>query len=708
MYDDEELVRDFLTESTESLDQLDRDLVALERAPGDRTLLGAVFRNVHTIKGSTGFFGFARLERLTHTGETLLARLRDGELTLDERMTTALLAMVDAIRRVLGSIETSGREGDDDHAGLVATLATLASSTDTARGADVEGRSPARPVETKVTSPADTIRVNVGLLDRVVNLVGELVLVRNQLLQAGVVLEDGTLAKISQRVDALTTELQESVLKARMQPIGHAFATFPRVVRDLAHASGKAIELVIEGAETELDRTVLEAIKDPISHAVRNAVDHGLETPDRRAATGKPPAGRLSLRARHDAGLVVVEILDDGAGLDLTRIRTRAVERGILSATEARAMGDREVSQLIFHPGFSTADRITNVSGRGVGMDVVKTNVESIGGSVDLETRAGHGTTVTFRIPLTLAIVPALSIKTRSERFAIPQVNVLEVVSVDREAAATKFDRVQDSTLYRLREKLLPVVFLDRALELTGPDDAGDVQYIVVVQAGGRQFGLVVADIGDTEDIMVKPLGPVLERVESLGIFAGATLMGDGAIALVLDVLGMARRAGVLSAAEEAVKAVSALPTATTDAAESFLVFQAGRSDRIAMPMEMVSRLEEIRREDIERAAGRQVVQHRGRILPLIDLGAELDGAPAIRDGKDTLPVILYAQGDRCIGLIVEQVCDVVDETLAVRHPIARSGMAGVAVIQGKVTDLLDVEGVIRRIDPDFFTRRAA
>jgi len=717
---DDEVIREFLLESSESLNQLDRDFVALEQDPSDKQRLGAIFRCIHTIKGTSGFLGLASLEALAHTGETLLSRLRDGELALDGTMASALLAMVDVIRRMLLSVETTGREGGEDVGPLVARLAALTERGGAAPGPDAPplvlptGAEPVSDSASVSLSTAEepgaharasitesTIRVDVDLLDRVMNLVGELVLARNQILQFGSTVEDAAFANAAQRLNLLTTELQEGVMKTRMQPIGNVWNKFPRVVRDLAHACGKQVVLELEGTGTELDRSIIEAIKDPLTHAVRNAVDHGFETPARRLAAGKPPAGRLHLRAYHEGGQVNIEVSDDGGGLDVSRIRTRAIERGLVTAERAGRMNDREVIHLVFQPGFSTAEKITNVSGRGVGMDVVKTNIEKIGGTVDISSQAGRGTTLKIKIPLTLAIIPALIITSRSERFAIPQVNLLELVRLEGEQTRRSIERLHGTTVYRLRGNLLPLVFLDQALQLGGQAAPTDVVNIVVLQADDRQFGLVVDGICDTEEIVVKPLG---KELKGLTAFAGATIMGDGRVALILDVLGIAQRANVVSASRERAMAdKGAQARETTEARETLLVFRVGEGGRMAIPLSMVSRLEEISAALVEQAAGCDVVQYRGAILPLVHLGRELRLAAGDRDAMLPLQVVVYSEGGRSVGFVVDQILDIVEEPVAVRQRGSRSGVLGAVVVQGKVTDLLDVHGVIRRSTPSFF-----
>jgi two-component system chemotaxis sensor kinase CheA len=725
--DDDDLMREFLTESRENLHQLDRDFVELEKNPRDPHLLGAIFRAVHTIKGTAGFLGLVKLESLTHIGESQLSRLRDGALTLDTQLTSKLLAMVDAIRQILTSLEATGSEGDQDFSRVVQELSGIgvAPSPDSAPPAPLlpvraatpppvplpQASGPSLPAPAPTESAArggaaDTaIRVDVALLDRVMNLVGELVLARNQIMQFGLTSKDAGFVNASQRLNLLTTELQAGVMKTRMQPIGNVWNRFPRIVRDLANVCGKKVTLELDGTETELDRSIIEAIKDPLTHAVRNAVDHGIESQERRIEAGKSAVGRILLRAYHEGGQVNIEISDDGGGLAIEKIRARAVERGLVTGERASRMSEREVGHLIFLPGFSTAEQVTNVSGRGVGMDVVKTNIEKIGGTVDLSSRPGLGTTLKIKIPLTLAIIPALIVTSGGERFAIPQVNLLELVRLEGAQARRGIESLHGTDVYRLRGNLLPLVFLNEALRLPSVGASEDIRNIVVLQADDRQFGLVVDGISDTEEIVVKPLGKELKGISA---FAGATIMGDGRVALILDVLGIAQRANVVSPSRDrAIVDRAREQRSLQDTREALLLFRVGRSTRMAIPLSMVARLEEIAPEKIERAAGRDVVQYRGAILPLIMLGRELLREPCA-EGTAPLLVIVYSENGRSIGLAVEQILDVVEEQITVRSQGSREGVTGSAVVQNRVTDLLDVHGVIRRFDPSFFNRKEA
>ena len=885
---DEEIVREFLVESYENLDRLDRDLIALEKDPGNRETLASVFRTIHTIKGTSGFLAFNQLEAVAHVGESLLARLRDGLLTLRPDITTGLLAMVDAVRQMLASIEAAGNEGERDDRDLIARLTLLLQPKTAASPAQelsampsAESKQPEQsrppvanvpdaiasqsgsqaserceavepqevgspepnveiPIEKEVAKSPDladastvqqahgqsasdsTIRVDVGQLDRLMNRVGELVLLRNQIVQFTNSSEDSDLIGTSQRLNLLTTELQEGVMKTRMQPIGNIWNKFPRTVRDVALGCGKQVRIEMEGKETELDKTIIEAIKDPLTHLVRNAVDHGIERPEARLAAGKTPEGRLFLRAFHEGGQVNIEITDDGAGLNCAKIRDKAIQKSLITADQAARMTEREITNLIFLPGLSTAEKVTNVSGRGVGMDVVKTNIEKIGGTVDVQSRPGQGSTVRMKIPLTLAIIPALIVTTAGDRYAIPQVSLLELVRFEGEQARKGIELVSGAPVHRLRGKLLPLVYLNRELKVDGDangkgsqtaganggldfalvrdkhrqwvttlqdvlagktemtvqqaasyrdcalgkwlyssglkeyaaiadvqklekdhqlfhqavhnvlnlksnGDAGGAKQelehvaqlshlvmelissverqvhefqgvnIVVLQADDRQFGLVVDEINDTEEIVVKPLA---KQLKSINTYAGATIMGDGRVALILDVLGLAQRGRVVGEIRD--RAVSEADEKLSVAADGsrrnpVLLFQYGENGRMAIDLTLVARLEEFPADTVEIAADREVVQYRGQIMPLVRVSNVLESKhrKAAEGEPESLHVVVYADQGRSVGLVVDRILDIVEETFVMQRQTGRKGVMGSAVIQKRVTDILDVPGLI-------------
>lgn len=773
---DNEIVQEFLIESYENLDNLDRELVTLESHPEDAKALGSIFRMIHTIKGTCGFLGFGKLEKVAHVGENLLSRLRDGELRLTPEMTTGLLRTGDAIRKMLASIEATGNEGERNDAELIETLTRLqreetATTANPAQNEEAVAEQQTEPAATTVavsnqavawngdrskhdgdladarvaedsgkdqvsaqsktgessgaaagkSSASDsTIRVDVVLLDKLMNLVGELVLARNQVLQFSNSIHHNGLLAASQRLNLITTELQEGVMKTRMQPIGNIWTKFPRTVRDVATTCGKQVRIEMVGRETELDKTIIEAIKDPLTHMVRNAVDHGIERPEARRAAGKPEEGKILLRAYHEGGKVNIEISDDGVGLNFDKLRAKAIKRGLISAEQSERMSDREAVNLIFHPGLSTAEQVSNVSGRGVGMDVVKTNIEKIGGSVDVSSVAGAGTTVRMRIPLTLAIIPALIVTSGGDRYAIPQVSLLELVRLKAGQAESKIEQIQGNHFYRLRGRLLALVYLSHELMRKQDGSTESAMQkpvnIVVLQADDRQFGLVVDEINDTEEIVVKPLG---KQIKSASTFAGATIMGDGKVALILDVMGLAQRAGVVGQDRERGSAESADAAGKSEkqqTRQTLLLFQEAQGERMAIPLSLVARLEEFPRGAVERAGDQEVVQYRGHILPLLRisdfLGRYRNGGGVRRHGfaeagsgaaepnkseNDKLQVVVFRQGEQSIGLIVHRILDIVEQEVALEHPSKEEGIRGSAVVQSKVTDLLDVEEFLQQ-----------
>jgi len=535
------------------------------------------------------------------------------------------------------------------------------------------------------------------------NLVGELVLARNQILQYNTRQDDATLNATSQRLNLITTQLQEGVMKTRMQPIGVVWNKLPRVVRDLAASCGKQISLEMDGAETELDKSIIEAIKDPLTHIVRNCCDHGIELPETRVNAGKSAQGRLTLRAYHEGGQVNIEIIDDGAGINGARVKQKAVEKGLIRPEQAEQMSEREAVNLVFMAGLSTAREVTSISGRGVGMDVVKTNIEKIGGVVDLTSRAGQGTAVKIKIPLTLAIIPGLVVSSGGERFIIPQVSLLELLRLEGDAGRRQIERIHGAPVYRRRGSLLPIAYLNEVLRLA--DDAGssDALNIVVLQAENRQFGLVVDAINDTQEIVVKPLG---KQLKGLSSYAGATIMGDGKVALILDVLGIGQLSGVLSESREAARAEgNGRSDANREDHQTFLLFRAGGFERLAVPLSLVARLEEFPASRVEHAGGKLVVQYRERILPLTRLAAVLEGHSQIEQQlPDPAQVVVFAEGDRMAGLVVDQIVDIHDESIRIATNASRPGLSGSAVLGGKVTDFLDLPAVLHSAGEEWST----
>ncbi|MBL7179905.1 MAG: chemotaxis protein CheW [Pseudomonadota bacterium] len=614
----------------------------------------------------------------------------------------------------------------------------------------------------KSSEPDSSLRVHVSLLDSLMTLAGELVLCRNQLLQSIASNDLHSSGTAVQRINLITSELQEAIMLTRMQSIGNVFNKFPRVVRDLASSLGKQVELNLEGKDVELDKTIIEAIGDPLTHLVRNAVDHGIEMPDDRQRSGKDTTGHIFLKAYHEAGQVNIEITDDGKGLDGNKLATAAVAKGLLTKDQMRIMSEKEKVNLIFMPGFSTAEKVTDVSGRGVGMDVVKTNLDKLGGVIDIESDLGKGTTIRIKLPLTLAIIPSQIIVTGGERYAIPQVNLEELLRIPADQVKHRIEIVGDAQVVRLRGNLLPLIKLadvigvretyfdprektlnsdrrhniaDRrskksplfAEDTAGDDSAGtkhseletrspkDRRYhaasalnIVVVSTGAMKYGLVVDRLNDSEEIVVKPLGRHLKHCMG---YAGATIMGDGRVALILDVANLAKMAGLTSmegtdrATEVARKADEAIK-ANKDK-QSLLVFRSAPDEQFAVPLNQVERIEKIKRADIETVGGKRVIQYRGGSLPLFAIDQVAQVKP-LADNKDLL-VIVFLLAGREIGLLAMGPVDALEVSSEIDgSTLKQPGIMGSAIIGDHTTLLVDVFGLVQTLNPAWFTEREA
>jgi len=748
----DDLLADFITETNENLAELDVALVKLEQVPGDIATLSLIFRLVHTIKGTCGFLGLARLERVAHAAENVLGMLREGRLTPTAQIVSLILTTADQIKRILAGLAETGQEPAGDDEALIAALNAAAAGEKppgtasepavvpkaalaTAPAAEMPAV-PAEPPQPQpqaeqpqaqepqsapaeaarqgapVASPADsaspaeaapsaqTIRVSVDVLEHLMTLVSELVLTRNQLLQLARKQENAAFSLPLQRLSQITSELQEGVMKSRMQPIGNAWNKLPRLVRDLSHELGKKIELVMHGAETELDRQVLELIKDPLTHMVRNSADHGLESPEERRAADKPETGRISLNAFHEGGHIIIEVSDDGRGLSTERIRAKALALGLATEAELAAMSESQIQRFIFRAGFSTAANVSAVSGRGVGMDVVKTNVERIGGTIDVKSVPGLGTTFTIKIPLTLAIVSALIVEAGGERFAIPQISVQELVHArthgNGNEAQPVIERINTTLVLRLRNRLLPLVALNELLQLAPFSIEEQAHYyVIVVQVGANLFGIIVDRIFDTEEIVVKPVAAILRH---LTLFSGNTILGDGSVIMILDINGMARAIG-LNAEEEKYLQGKTLSSETAVETEktNMLLFRAGSSMIKAVPLALVARLEDIPREQIEHVSGGKVTQYRGQLMPLISMHDQESEEP-------TQAVLVFNDRGRIMGLMVDEILDIVATELRIELGAARPGLLGTAVIAGHATDVVDISYWLTQAHQDWFS----
>ncbi len=750
----DDLLREFLTETNESLDVVDVELVRFEQDPNNAKILDNIFRLVHTIKGTCGFLGLPRLEALAHAAETLMGKFRDGMPVTGEAV-TLILSTIDRLKDVLGGLEQNQQEPEGSDADLIGQLERMAMEgtgaapvkeepkqeagtlvqqvlerplrpgevsldelerafRETASEAPTIAEKPkakpapkeAKPKQAKAEGDEDkldskiaaqSIRVNVDTLENLMTMVSELVLTRNQLLEIVRRHEDSEFKVPLQRLSNVTAELQEGVMKTRMQPIGNAWQKLPRIVRDLATELGKDIELEMHGAETELDRQVLDLIKDPLTHMVRNSADHGLETPEERRRDGKPEKGTIRLSAYHEGGHIIIEISDDGRGLHTEKIKAKVIANGLANEFDAEKMTEAQIHKFIFAPGFSTAAAVTSVSGRGVGMDVVKTNIDQIGGTVDVKSVFGEGSCFTIKIPLTLAIVSALIVEAGGDRFAIPQLSVIELVRAQSNSDH-RIERIKDTPVLRLRNKLLPLIHLKKLLAMdmgagTGPENG----FIVVTQVGNQTFGIVVDGVFHTEEIVVKPMSTKLRHIN---MFSGNTILGDGAVIMIIDPNGIAQSVGsaASTAAEEETEAQR---NAAIEKTVSLLVFRAGTPEPKAVPLSLVTRLEEIDCKKIELSNGRHLVQYRGQLMPLIrvndDVRVRTEGAQ---------PLLVFSDAGRSMGLVVDEIVDIVEDKLDVQVASDTPGILGSAVVKGQATEIIDVGHFLPVAFEDWFRRK--
>ena len=844
----DDLLGEFLTETTEALDMLDSELVALEQRPDDPALLGNIFRLIHTIKGTCGFLELRRLELVAHAAEDVLGLIRDGELEVTPREVSLTLAAIDRIKLLIGHVAEHGvePEGSDeeltrelkkaaarkdqqevetavdtdsieiapdlidklggastidaaceiawstlafqnrpanapDHATLemqfefVARLSEALTPDDPDHDAfaafhhalmeagwdhsdicclheelcnaflaleieqsDVEqlkaflsvfakveqAEEPATeteeaakdvaqpeakapetkpaPVQEKAEQPAkgnavpaaQTLRVNINVLEDLMTMVSELVLTRNQLLQILRSSHESPFTAPLQRLNQVTTELQEAVMMTRMQPIGNAWGKLPRLVRDLSQELGKHIELIMSGEETELDRQILESIRDPLTHMVRNSADHGIETREQRAEAGKPETGTIHLTARHEGGHIIVQVVDDGRGLSLANIRRKVIEKGLATEAQLEGMSEQQIQQFIFRPGFSTAAAVTNVSGRGVGMDVVRSNIEKIGGVIEFQSTEGKGSSFTIKIPLTLAIVSALIVECGGERFAMPQSSVIELVRIST-TSLQSIEKINGRPVYRLRDKLLPLVSLSELLEFEEPQEVSDSTYVVVSQVGNFTFGIIVDRVFDTEEIVVKPVSKAVRRI---ALFSGTTILGDGQVIMILDPNGVASVANATPIEQARQDHAAAHAKQASRDSVSMLVFEAGDGAPRAVPLSLVARLEEIDLSGAESAGGRTVIQYRGSLMPLIDF----EGRPAKPEGKH--PILVFLDRNRLLGLVVDRIVDIIDVTLDLQLAGSeRPGILGSAIVAGRATDVIDTVYYLQACDEEWF-----
>jgi two-component system chemotaxis sensor kinase CheA len=717
----DDLIPEFLTETNEALAELDLALVKLERVPDDKPTLSLIFRMVHTIKGTCGFLGLPRLEHVAHAAENVLGRVRDGELVATTEVISLVLSSLDRIKSIVAGLAATGAEPPGDDTAIIAALNRAAAG-------ERDAAAPASPPETPHEAPApephaepqagpQTIRVTVDVLEELMTLVGELVLTRNQLLQLSRAQGTTAFSAPLQRLSHITSDLQEGVMKTRMQPIGNAWNKLPRLVRDLAQETGKKIVLEMRGQDTELDRQVLELMRDPLTHMVRNSADHGLETPDERRAAGKPETGRIMLNAFHEGGHILIEVSDDGRGLHVGKIREKALSKGLATEAELALMSETQIRAFIFRAGFSTAAAVTAISGRGVGMDVVRSNIERIGGTIELVSTFGSGSCFTIKIPLTLAIVSALIVSAAGERFAIPQISVMELVRVGRDsgteksASAMAIEHIGDTPVLRLRDRLLPLISLGTLLRMESGNAKSESTTVVVTAVGSGLLGIVVDEVFDTEEIVVKPVAPILRHVT---MFSGNTILGDGSVIMILDPNGVARSAGVSSRAPSGA-GEPALPVSQSEEMVALLLFRANAEPTpLVVPLSLVARLEDIPVSKIEASSSGHVTQYRGRLMPLIAMdgggfvpGSRRSESAVLTEQSDatqaTQPVLVFADGERSMGLMVDEILDVVHDRLRIEIGGQRPGIFGTAVIAGQAADVLDTGHWLTLASRDWF-----
>ncbi|WP_019195898.1 hybrid sensor histidine kinase/response regulator [Afipia birgiae] len=767
----DDLLREFLTETNESLDTVDNQLVRFEQDPNNAKILDNIFRLVHTIKGTCGFLGLPRLEALAHAAETLMGKFRDGMPVTGEAV-TLILSTIDRIKEILGQLEATEAEPEGADVDLIDALHHMVEQGMAAMTAPAPEAAAAKPVtagaavaqtlerelrpgevsldelerafrETEMEIPApplapieqaapkaeapkpaaakpaaakprkpvienetsegdkianQSIRVNVDTLEHLMTMVSELVLTRNQLLEISRRNEDSEFKVPLQRLSNVTAELQEGVMKTRMQPIGNAWQKLPRIVRDLSSELGKQIELEMHGADTELDRQVLDLIKDPLTHMVRNSADHGLESTADRVAAGKPEQGTIRVSAYHEGGHIIICIADNGRGLNTDRIKQKAVQNGLVTEADVEKMTEAQVHKFIFAPGFFTAAAVTSVSGRGVGMDVVRTNIDQIGGTIDVKSVPGEGSSFTIKIPLTLAIVSALIVEAAGDRFAIPQLSVVELVRA-RSNSDHRIERIKDTPVLRLRNKLLPLMHLKKLLKI---DDGASIDpengFIVVTQVGSQTFGIVVDGVFHTEEIVVKPMSTKLRHI---GMFSGNTILGDGAVIMIIDPNGIAQSLGTAAASHSEIADENAAARANSDVQlTSLLVFRSGSSQPKAVPLALVTRLEEIAVDKIELSNGRHMVQYREQLMPLV----EMEGVTIRESGVQ--PILVFADDGRSMGLVVDEIIDIVEEQLSIEVASTREGVLGSAVVKGQATEVIDVGHFLPMAFADWFSRK--
>ena len=721
MENHDEILAEFILEAREIIDRLDGDFVRLEENPGDQALVGNIFRGLHTLKGSSGFFSLKRLEKLSHAGESLLGKIRAGQAELDFEKSTRLLEMNDILRSIIEGVEANHAEPPGDDQELIAVLLGVASTVNKQaeeiissvtknevpeQASNIESQ-PVVEIQMEYSEPSEPVastlgqdvivpvKVNPEVLDKLMNIASEMVLARNRLLPFSQQSSDKLFTSAVRSIDLLTLELQERMMKMRMQPIFHIWDKFPRLVRDVSAECGKKVRLLQEGSETELDRILLDSIRDPLIHLIRNSIDHSIETPEVRLEKGKSEIAYLVLRAAHQNGTVIVEVIDDGAGVDYERVRQRAISRGLISVEKAHTLNHKELIDLIFLPGFSTRDTITNLSGRGVGMDVVKNNIENIGGSIEITSVPNEGTHVRLKIPLTLAILPTLFVRCAEEIFLIPQNRILELVRFAPNQPNNGIEDFYGTPTFRLRDKLIPLLFLNEQLNLAAsPLKPKQKLFIAVLNFNGTLFGLVVEEVLNIQDIVIKPLG---ELLRDMSHFAGATIMGNGDVALILDIDGIARKSGLVERLQANPIRQEELYVPPVEEMISVLLFEIPGLTKIALPLDSIDHIIKLDPSQIQQNGNREVVYFNEQLMDLVRLDRYVSGG-----SKDShlnlarVPVLTCHYRDRLYGLVAKQVTDII-EVPAKLHELStpQRGLNGCIIYNDQVINVLDLEEVL-------------
>jgi two-component system, chemotaxis family, sensor kinase CheA len=723
----DEILTEFALEAREILDQLDSDFVLLETSPTDKKLIGNIFRGLHTLKGSSGFFSFKRLEKISHAGESLLGKIRDGQLSLDIHKSNVLLQMIDVLRTIIEGIENSKTEPAGEDTLLISSIGNLARGNDQVINNNAsEPLVPdvIQPMPDVVINPADLsdaevstnlsnidhvnapsvpesqenntpVRINLDTLDKLMNLASEMVLARNRLLPFADNSADLQFTNTVHSIDLLTLELQERMMKMRMQSISHVWSKFPRLIRDAANQTNKKVTLIQNGADTEIDRSLLDAIRDPLMHIIRNSVDHSIEEPDVRIRKGKPDTGQIILNASHQNGMILIEVSDDGAGINLELIKRRAIERKLISPEIASQLSKSELIELIFQPGFSTKEAVSSLSGRGVGMDVVKTNITNIGGTIDITSEPDMGTQIQLKIPLTLAIIPALFITCADQVFAIPENRIIELVKLSPTSQADEFQNFHGIPVFKLRNQLLPLIYLDKVLELKAATSTLDDDiYIVLLQSGSTYFGLAVASVDNIQDIVVKPLGGTLNDIP---YFAGATIMGNGRVSLILDIDNIALHSGFSKQDLSSLNKEKQLDTNPPIEMMGILVFEIAGLERMAIPLDRLRHIDILDLDQTQMQGDKEVIYLNKELFYVIQLNQFVNGADTQHFSKSKhVPALTCVSNQRLYSLVVEHVVEIIQvPKQLIESATPQKGIEGYAIWNDQVINILDLDEIL-------------